>query len=365
MFVILGIENRYYTARIMPDQPGACMSSSRINALFTWAATQHGLAPRDIHLAPAGGDASFRRYFRLTLPSGETQVAMDAPPEQEDSTPFVAIAQQWRAAGLPVPRVHAADLKAGFLLLDDLGETPLQMCFTDANAVDAHTREALALIGALQNRANPAALPPFDQALLCRELDLFPEWHLRAWLDLPVPESWNALRTALIEQALSQPVVTVHRDFDAMNLMPHQGQLYMIDFQDAVAGPLSYDAISFLRGRYWRFSQHAFDGFMAEFYHQARNDGRLSNATDKATFLRQSHAMAAQRSLKVLGIFCRLTLRDGKRGYLERLPDFLVHLEDSLAALPEHADFTAWLCQTLRPAITQKLATLEAQERPE
>ncbi|MCL7929478.1 aminoglycoside phosphotransferase family protein [Halomonas llamarensis] len=341
------------------------MSSSRINALLTWAATQHGLAHSDIHLAPAGGDASFRRYFRLTLPGGETQVVMDAPLDQEDSTPFVSIARQWRAAGLPVPRVHAADLNAGFLLLDDLGETPLQTLFTDADAVHAHTRDALALIGPLQNRANPAALPAFNAALLGRELDLFPEWHLRAWLDLPVPESWRALRTALIQQALSQPVVTVHRDFDAMNLMPHQGQLYMIDFQDAVAGPLSYDAISLLRGRYWRFSQREFDGFMVEFYQQARDDGRLSSTTDKATFLRQSHAMAAQRSLKVLGIFCRLTLRDGKRGYLEHLPDFLMHLEDSLAALPEHADFAQWLSQTLRPAMTQKLTTLDAQERPE
>ncbi|NYS60208.1 aminoglycoside phosphotransferase family protein [Vreelandella salicampi] len=340
------------------------MSSSRINALLTWAATQHGLTPHHIHLAPAGGDASFRRYFRLTLPSGETQVVMDAPPDQEDSTPFVTIARQWRAAGLPVPRVHAADLNAGFLLLDDLGETPLQTLFTDTDAVHDHTRDALELIGALQNRANPAALLAFDETLLGRELDLFPEWHLRAWLGLPEPESWHALRAALIEQALSQPAVTVHRDFDAMNLMPHQGQLYMIDFQDAVAGPLSYDAISLLRGRYWRFCQNEFDGFMADVYRQARNDGRLSSATDEATFLRQSHAMAAQRSLKVLGIFCRLTLRDGKRGYLERLPDFLVHLEDSLAALPEHANFADWLGQTLRPAITQKLATLDAQERP-
>ncbi|MDR5899783.1 phosphotransferase [Halomonas vilamensis] len=341
------------------------MSSSRINALLTWAATQHDLSPRDISIAPAGGDASFRRYFRLTLPSGETQVVMDAPPDQEDSTPFVTIARQWRAAGLPVPRVHAADLDAGFLLLDDLGETPLQTFFTDTDAVLAHTRDALALVGALQNRANPAALPAFDEALLGRELDLFPEWHLRAWLDLPVPESWPSLRAVLMAQALSQPVVTVHRDFDAMNLMPHQGQLYMIDFQDAVAGPISYDAISLLRGRYWRFSQREFDGFMAEVYRQARDDGRLSSTTDEATFLRQSHAMAAQRSLKVLGIFCRLTLRDGKRGYLERLPDFLVHLEDSLVALPEHADFADWLKQTLRPAIMQKLATLDAQERPE
>ncbi|MYL23234.1 phosphotransferase [Halomonas alkaliantarctica] len=338
------------------------MSSSRINALLNWAATQHDLSAHEINLAPAGGDASFRRYFRLTLPSGETQVIMDAPPEQEDASSFVAIARQWRAAGLPVPRIHAADLEAGFLLLDDLGETPLQTLFTDAKAVHAHTHDALSLIGALQNRANPAALPPFDAALLGRELDLFPEWHVHAWLGLPVPDSWEALRADLIAQALAQPAVTVHRDFDAMNLMVHQDALYMIDFQDAVEGPLSYDAISLLRGRYWHFTHDDFNAFMAAFYHQARRDGRLSSATDEATFLRQSHAIAAQRALKVLGIFCRLTLRDGKSGYLERLPDFLAHLEASLAMLPEHADFAAWVTQTLRPAIQQKLSVHSEQE---
>lgn len=331
------------------------MSSSRIDALTQWAAQQHGLDHATLRLSAAGGDASFRRYFRLTLPDGNTQIVMDAPPDQEDSTPFVAIGQRWHAAGLPVPAIHASDLDAGFLLLDDLGDTPLQATFTDPARTEEHHHAALSLIAELQNRANPAALPAYDAALLGRELDLFPEWCLGRWLSLPVPDSWGALHGTLIERALEQPVVSVHRDFDAMNLMLHQQTLYMIDFQDAVAGPLSYDVISLLRGRYCRFSPDQFATFVSTFYQQARQEGRLTRSVSEAAFLAQCHAMAAQRSLKVLGIFCRLTLRDSKQGYLSRLPHFLTHLDDSLVALPEHGDFADWVRGVLRPAILQRL----------
>lgn len=331
------------------------MSSSRIDALTQWAAQHHGLDSATIRLSAAGGDASFRRYFRLTLPDGNTQVVMDAPPAQEDSAPFVAIGQRWHAAGLPVPYIHASDLDAGFLLLDDLGDTPLQATFTDPARTEQSHLDALAVIAQLQNRTNPAALPDYDAALLGRELDLFPEWCLGRWLSLSVPDSWEAVRDKLIEHALAQPVVSVHRDFDAMNLMLHDQTLYMIDFQDAVAGPLSYDVISLLRGRYCRFSADQFASFVGAFYQQARQEGRLTRSVSEETFLAQCHAMAAQRSLKVLGIFCRLTLRDSKEGYLARLPHFLAHLEDSLAALPQHREFTDWVTGVLRPAIMQRL----------
>ncbi|MBS3668684.1 aminoglycoside phosphotransferase family protein [Vreelandella boliviensis] len=332
------------------------MSSYRINALTMWAAQQNGLSQADISLSSAVGDASFRRYFRLTLPDGTTQVVMDAPPEQEDSQPFVNIAKRWRSAGLPVPKVHATNLTDGFLLLEDLGNTPLQNLFNDDATTQAYHAQALALIAELQNRADPDSLPAYNTALLGRELDLFPEWCLSAWLTLPPPDSWHAVREQLIQHALAQPVVTVHRDFDAMNLMVHEQRLFMIDFQDAVAGPLSYDLISLLRGRYCRFSSEQFADFVDTFYRQARSDGRLSSSVDFATFLTQCHAMAAQRSLKVLGIFCRLTLRDQKSGYLERLPHFLDHLKDSLSHLTEQAEFAEWVNRSLRPAIMQRLA---------
>ncbi|RUR33730.1 aminoglycoside phosphotransferase family protein [Vreelandella nanhaiensis] len=331
------------------------MSSLRIDALTRWAAEQHRLNQADIILSPAGGDASFRRYFRLMLPDGHTQIVMDAPPAQEDSSSFVAIGNRWYAAGLPVPKIHAANLEDGFLLLDDLGSTPLQDRFIDEASVVSYHEKALALIAELQNRASPAALPGYDAPLLTRELDLFPEWCLSQWLAIPAPKSWEALRAALVQSALTQPTVSVHRDFDAMNLMVDHEQLYMIDFQDAVAGPISYDVISLLRGRYWRFSNEQFTHLAATFHDQARRDGRLSAALPFDAFITQCHAMAAQRSLKVLGIFCRLTLRDQKQGYLERLPHFLDHLDDSLAALPEHADFAKWVSTTLRPVIVRRL----------
>lgn len=338
------------------------MSSLRMTALTRWVAQQHGLDMDEINLQEAGGDASFRHYYRLTLPDGNTRIIMDAPPGQEDSTAFVNIAQQWQAGGLPVPHVFASHLEEGFLLLEDLGDTPLQQRFNDPASVHYHTHNALTLIGELQNRASPEPLPRYDSDLLGRELDLFPTWCLERWLAMPAPSQWPALRNTLIEQALSQPVVSVHRDFDAMNLMVHHDKLYMIDFQDAVAGPLSYDMISLLRGRYWRFNAEEFAAAVDAFYRRARQDGRLTSRTRDVTFLGQCQAMAAQRSLKVLGIFCRLTLRDHKSGYLARLPHFLDHLEDSLAALPEHAGFAHWVSEQLRPALVQRCVEAASME---
>ncbi|CAM3921829.1 phosphotransferase [Vreelandella rituensis] len=339
------------------------MSSSRFDALTAWTAERHGLPTTALTLSPAGGDASFRGYFRLTLPEGENRMLMDAPPEQEDSQTFIAIAERWRAAGLAVPIIYAHDLTQGFIELQDLGETPLQNAFKAAEHPDTLARhsQALAVIAALQNRADPSALPAYDAALLGRELDLFPDWCLNAWLGIDTPDSWPAVRKALIETALSQPVVSVHRDFDAMNLMLFEERLYMIDFQDAVAGPISYDLISLLRGRYCRFSPETFSALVGEFYHQARRDGRLAADINLATFEHQTQAMAAQRSLKVLGIFCRLTLRDHKTGYLWRLPHFLDHLENSLATLPAHSDFLHWVRETLRPALSQRLSREDVQ----
>lgn len=335
----------------MSDAP-----SPRLDQLRHWVAERHALPKAEVDLRLAAGDASFRRYYRLHLPGGTTRMLMDAPPEQEDSRPFVAIARRWDAAGLPVPQLYADDLALGFLELEDLGDTPLQRRFVDDAEVVAWHERALALIHSLQNRAGPETLPRFDAELLGRELDLFSEWCLGEWLALDAPPGWDALREALIASALEQPVVTVHRDYDAMNLMVRNDTLTLIDFQDAVAGPLSYDLISLLRGRYCRFDAERFAAWVEAFRQRARADGRLTSRVDADTFLAQAQAMAAQRSLKVLGIFCRLTLRDGKRGYLERLPRFLDHLDDSLTGLDGHDAFKAWLDETLRPALTARLA---------
>lgn len=330
---------------------------TRTERLRLWAAARHGLAPEALALSLAAGDASFRRYFRLHLPDGTTRMLMDAPPAQEDSHPFVAIARHWGAVGLPVPRLYGEDLDAGFLELDDLGDTPLQAYLRGGDHPEtlAWHERAMALLHDLQNRALPADLPPYDAALLGRELDLFPDWCLDAWLEIETPPGWAALRETLIASALAQPVVTVHRDFDAMNLMVHDRCLYLIDFQDAVAGPVSYDLISLLRGRYCRFPPARFAAWVEAFRQRAVADGRLPGTTTADAFLGQAQAMAAQRALKVLGIFCRLTLRDGREGYLERLPHFLGHLDDSLAHLPDQDAFRTWLTREFRPALSRRL----------
>lgn len=336
--------------------PDAGMTA-RLDALREWATSRHDLVP-DARLELAAGDASFRRYFRLWLDDGRTRILMDAPPEKEDSRPFVAIAEAWRGAGLPLPEIHAADLDAGFIELEDLGDTPLQHRLGACQSADglAWHERSLALIETLQNRAPAAALPAYDAALLGRELDLFPEWCLERLLGLTPPACWPEMRRRLVDVALDQPRVAVHRDFDAMNLMLHDGTLWLIDFQDAVHGPLTYDPISLLRGRYCRFPRARFASWIEAFRRQAVADGRLSAAIDSETFLHMADCMAAQRALKVLGIFCRLTLRDDKTGYLGRLPHFLAHLRDSLAPWAEFAEFDAWLDATFVPALGRVLA---------
>lgn len=333
------------------------MPDTRLDTLRRWIAPRHGLAPAEARLELAAGDASFRRYYRLHLAGGRTRIVMDAPPDKEDSRPFVAIAETWRHAGLPLPGVHGVDLDAGFIELEDLGDTPLHLCLDGcetATSLAWHER-ALALLETLQNRAPATTLPAYDATLLGRELDLFPEWCLERLLGIAAPPEWEANRTRLIEIALSQPRVAVHRDFDAMNLMRRGDELWLIDFQDAVHGPLTYDLISLLRGRYCRFPRPRYAAWVEAFRGRAIADGRLPASIDENTLLFMADAMAAQRALKVLGIFCRLTLRDAKTGYLARLPHFLDHLRDSLSPWAEFGALLAWLDATFAPALEAEL----------
>ncbi|GHB00282.1 aminoglycoside phosphotransferase family protein [Modicisalibacter luteus] len=338
--------------------------ASRLDALRNWVAAHHALPVHQFRLELAAGDASFRRYFRLWLPDDTTRILMDAPPAREDSQPFITIASAWRSTGLPVPALHAQNLDAGFIELEDLGDTPLHLMLgeEDSDATLNGYERALALIDTLQNRAPCDTLPAYDEALLGRELDLFPEWSLTRFLSIDPPANWEAHRQRLIETALTQPRVAVHRDYDAMNLMVHDEQLWLIDFQDAVCGPLTYDMISLLRGRYCRFPRPRFIAWVEAFRQRAIADGRLTHHVDSDTFLHMADAMAAQRSLKVLGIFCRLTFRDAKQGYLARLPQFLEHLRDSLAPWPDYAELTAWLDNSFTPALTSALAQHTSRE---
>lgn len=329
--------------------------NERSETLQRWVARQHALPFDACPLEDVAGDASFRHYYRFRLPDGTQRVLMDAPPEHENSQAFVDIARAWRAAQLPVPALYGVDLEVGFVELEDLGDDVMHLHL--GSDADAHTwfERALELLEHMQRQAPSAALPAYDRDLLGRELDLFPDWCLSRLLEIPAPPEWPALREALIDSALAQPRVAVHRDFDAMNLMVRDNMLWLIDFQDAVRGPLSYDLVSLLRGRYRLWSRERMDAFIETFHRRAVADGRLPADSDIATFTRQVEAMGVQRSLKVLGIFCRLTLRDAKPRYLERLPHFLAHLRQGLAALPAHGDFLTWVDTTFTPALCREL----------
>ncbi|WP_280563074.1 MULTISPECIES: phosphotransferase [unclassified Chromohalobacter] len=328
--------------------------NERAETLQRWIARQHDLPFDACPLEDVAGDASFRHYYRFRLPDGTQRVMMDAPPEHENSQTFVDIARAWRAARLPVPALYGVDLEAGFVELEDLGDDVMHHHL--GNDADAHAwfERALHLLECLQRQAPCDDLPEYDRTLLARELNLFPDWCLTELLDLPVPPSWPALHESLIDNALAQPRVAVHRDFDAMNLMFHEDALWLIDFQDAVKGPISYDLVSLLRGRYRLWPQARMADFIESFHQRALEDGRLP-PIDADIFHRQVEAMGVQRSLKVLGIFCRLTLRDAKPHYLERLPHFLAHLRQGLKALPAHAEFLSWVDTTFTPALCREL----------
>ena len=328
----------------------------RLDSLRHWIATQHRLSPDACRWEAVAGDASLRGYCRVTFPDATTRIVMDAPPALEDSGPFVAIGREWHAAGLPVPTIHAVDLEQGFIELDDLGNDSLHRHFdTDAGA-RAGTAQALDLLDAIEQRAPFSSLPRYEPAFLEEEMDRFPDWGLTRWLGIETPPQWPEVKRHLLDSIARLPTVAVHRDFDAMNLMIHQDRLWIIDFQGALAGPLGYDLISLLRGRYHRWSRQQMDDWIEGFRQRCLAAGRIAPDIDARAFRTSVEAIGAQRQLKILGQFCRLCLRDGKPRYLEWLPHFYAHLDDGLEALPALGDFHAWLRESYRPAMEARLA---------
>lgn len=291
---------------------------------------RHGLQPAS--LRPASADASFRRYLRIDTAAGGPLIVMDAPPPQEDVRPFVALAAQLERAALTAPRVLAEDAGHGFLLLSDLGEALLLRVLDAAAAagetarVDALMREAAATLVAWQQRIDPAPLPPYDEALLRRELALFPEWcvgreHGVQWNEAQ-QRVWERSCDLLVESALAQPCVAVHRDYMPRNLMVVPGGgLGILDFQDAARGPVTYDVASLIRDAFLSWEEPFEIDIAARYWQQARAAG-LPVDEDFGEFWRQLEWMGLQRHLKVLGIFCRLRHRDGKPRYSEDLPRF-------------------------------------------
>lgn len=304
---------------------------AREAAFHAWLAplaARHRLDPAT--LRPASADASFRRYFRIDGPGRTSFVFMDAPPPQEDVRPFVDIAGRIARAGLHGPEVLAADAAQGFLLLGDLGSTLYLDALRDGTPRQADTlmRDAIKALVHWQSHVDADGLPAYDDALLQREMALFPEWCVQrefgiTWTDAQQAQ-WTQITRRLADSALAQPTVAVHRDWMPRNLMVCDPNPGILDFQDAVRGPLSYDVASLLRDAFLSWEEEREIDWAARYWEQARK-AALPVPADFGEFWRGLEWMGLQRHLKVLGIFCRLKHRDGKPRYAADLPRFFAY----------------------------------------
>lgn len=275
-------------------------------------------------IEPASTDASFRRYFRIRNGS-MTQILMDAPPPQENVKPFMAVLSLLKAAGVNTPELLAADPEQGFLLLSDLGNRPY-LSQLSADTVDSLYEDALKSLMVIQSSAplRKAPLPAYDADMLIREVNLFTEWYLERLLGIRIDPDTSLLlensRSLLVASALEQPQVFVHRDFHSRNLMVTSAQNPgILDFQDAVIGPMTYDLVSLLRDCYIEWPDATIDAFRNRHCQRLFERGLL-DAQGADTFERWFDLMGLQRHLKAIGIFARLKLRDGKGGYLADIP---------------------------------------------
>jgi aminoglycoside/choline kinase family phosphotransferase len=300
-------------------------ADARRAALERWLATL--FQGTGYSLTPASEDASFRRYWRVSFDDGRSYVAMDAPPDKEDCRPFVRVARLLKDAGVHAPEVHAEDLGQGFLLLADLGTKTYLQEINDANAAELFSDAVDALI-LWQLATRTGELPPYDEALLRRELNLFPEWyvsrHLRASLTEEQKHSLEQIFRLLVKSALAQPAVYVHRDYMPRNLMLTQPNPGVLDFQDAVHGPITYDVVSLFRDAFVSWEEQRVLDWCVRYWEKAKRAGLPVHA-DFAEFWRSLEWMGLQRHLKVLGIFARINYRDGKPKYLEDTPRFIAY----------------------------------------
>lgn len=318
------------------DTPAAGGQDARREALARWLRALPGAHALDVAtIRPASDDASFRRYFRVDCgaPGRRSVIAMDAPPPMEDCRPFVHAARVLGDAGMTVPRVLEADLAQGFLLLDDFGDLTYLQALTDANA-DALYADASRALVAVQCASRPGTFPDYDRELLLRELMLYPDWYVARHKGVELAsadrEALARAFDALIAAILAQPRVYVHRDYHSRNLMVLEGDANpgVLDFQDAVFGPITYDLVSLLRDAYLRWPQERTLDWAIRHWERARRAG-LPVPADFADFHRDFEWMGLQRHLKVLGIFARLFHRDGKDRYLADLPLVLEYTIDA------------------------------------
>ena len=316
------------------------MSLDREASLRTWL--EEAVGVRGL-LEPLAGDASFRRYLRLCT-DHDSFVVMDSPPDKEDPRPFVHVAGLLRTAGVNVPAVHAADLDRGFLLLEDLGSVSY-LDRLDAASAPALYRDALTALVRIQTRVPIDAVPPYDEARLAAELELFPEWFLGAQLGRPPARTERRVLDEafeiLVDAALAQPRVFVHRDYHSRNLMVHSRNPGILDFQDAVSGPLTYDPVSLFRDAYIAWPGTRVYGWLDGYVDLATQAGLLPADVPvdvvRARVRRDFDLMGIQRHIKVAGIFARLWHRDGKSAYLNDIPLVLGYLLEVVPKYPELA----------------------------
>ena len=293
----------------------------RIAQIEDWLARLH--PQRSFTLAPASADASFRRYFRVSFADGATAIVMDAPPAREDVRPWLHVQALFHEAGTHVPEVLATDLEHGYLLLSDLGSTTYLAALQQGAAAEPLYRAAIDSLVDIQRHGQAGTLPAYDRALLKRELDLFPDWYVVRHLALPFNDSDRQALEAVFEKILAvnlaEPAVHVHRDYHSRNLMVAGNAPGIIDFQDAVYGPITYDLVSLFKDAYVRHEEEQTLDWLIRYWEKAKRTG-LPVRADFGEFFRDYEWMGVQRHLKVLGIFARLFHRDGKDGYLQDMP---------------------------------------------
>jgi aminoglycoside/choline kinase family phosphotransferase len=341
-------------------------SDARLAQIAAWLRDTLHLPVRA--LQPASADASFRRYFRAYLADG-TYSVMDAPPQQEDVRPYLKVTALLEPLGVHVPHVHEHDAAQGLLLLEDLGTTQYLTRLEAGDDPEPLYADALAALARIQVRGAEAslALAPYGRAELLRELSLMPEWflgrHLRA---TPPPDAALVAATFefLISEALAQPAVFVHRDFHSRNLMlTRPANPGVIDFQDALRGPIGYDLVSLLKDCYISWPRARVVGWVRAHRQRLLAAGAADAGEDEAQFLRWFDLIGVQRHVKVLGIFCRLWYRDGKPGYLADLPRTLAYVTEACALYPQLAAFGAYLERHVAPGLAQANAAALAGTR--
>jgi aminoglycoside/choline kinase family phosphotransferase len=341
---------------------------ARARLIRDWLTTE--LELRLLRLEPASADASFRRYLRAWLADGSTRVVMDAPPDKEDVAPFLKVAALLEGCDVHVPHIHAADGARGLLLLEDLGSEQYLTRLQSGIEVDRLYGDALQALLRIQLRGRDAArqLPPYDRAVLEREMALMPQWFCERHLRLVLDDADHAVLAACFEfltaEALAQPQVLVHRDFHSRNLMhlPH-GNPGIIDFQDALAGPVGYDLVSLLKDCYIDWPRARVEDWVCGYRAQLRGEPELAGA-DEREFIRWFDLIGLQRHIKVLGIFARLWYRDGKRGYLPDLPRTLAYVLDAAARYGELQGFVRWLQRRVVPQFAAANARALAMAAP-